>query len=55
MQTTYRDEEMAAHLRGCAACDDEAESLIQLLDRARDRTQLVVMAYDTGLVEPHSP
>ncbi|MGO4662719.1 hypothetical protein AB4Z14_12675 [Terrabacter sp. 2TAF16] len=29
---TYRDEAMAAHLRGCAACDEEAESLLRLLD-----------------------
>ena len=27
----HRDEAMATHLRGCAACDEEAQSLIQLL------------------------
>ena len=30
----HRDEAMTAHLRGCAACDEEARSLIDLL-RAR--------------------
>jgi hypothetical protein len=25
------DQAMAAHLRGCAACDEEAQSLIELL------------------------
>jgi len=28
----HQDEAMAAHLRGCAACDEEARSLIQLLE-----------------------
>ena len=27
----HRDEAMATHLRGCAACDEEAQSLIELL------------------------
>ncbi len=27
----HTDEAMAAHLRGCAACDEEAQSLVQLL------------------------
>jgi len=27
----HRDEAMAAHLRGCAACDEEARSLVELL------------------------
>jgi hypothetical protein len=28
---SHRDEAMDAHLRGCAACDEEARSLIDLL------------------------
>jgi hypothetical protein len=31
---THQDEEMAAHLRGCAACDEEARSLVQLLENS---------------------
>jgi hypothetical protein len=27
----HHDEAMAAHLRGCAACDEEARSLVELL------------------------
>ncbi|HET8987603.1 MAG TPA: hypothetical protein VFN43_03740 [Humibacillus sp.] len=27
----HRDEAMATHLRGCAACEEEAQSLIDLL------------------------
>jgi hypothetical protein len=27
----HRDEAMSAHLRGCAACDEEARSLVNLL------------------------
>jgi hypothetical protein len=33
--TDDRDEAMAAHLRGCAACDEEARSLIELLEGGR--------------------
>ena len=30
------DEAMRAHLRGCAACDEEARSLVALLAEGRD-------------------
>jgi len=32
LDPAYRDEAMDAHLRGCAACAEEAESLLRLLD-----------------------
>ena len=32
----YVDEAMSAHLRGCAACDEEARSLVALLAEGGD-------------------
>jgi hypothetical protein len=32
----YVDEAMSAHLRGCAACDEEARSLVALLAGSSD-------------------
>jgi hypothetical protein len=32
--STHVDEAMAAHLRGCVACDEEAQSLLALLRQA---------------------
>jgi hypothetical protein len=36
VRAAHRDEAMHAHLRGCSACDEEAESLIELLSVSRD-------------------
>jgi hypothetical protein len=32
----YLDEAMSTHLRGCAACDEEAQSLVALLAEGSD-------------------